>query len=531
MMTSRYSLHNKKGKTICAECYLEVRTFKNGKAWVKDTSGAEHSSEYTSDGYSVGNPKDYALWGLINKKGQWVVKPSYNVLDTFIDGKAIITKYSYKYYYTSLSSDFTERVDSFKGIENDYNYRHVRFFDLNPNNGMVAESGKEIIPIKYPELYRYINGYALASLGIRPKMYDPNNLQKISYSNTSNDTHTRYILFDEKGNIYKRLYHQEIVPQYITTSSENYFNSPEFSENAFIYKKPPLFYSYMDVHDNVEYYGLLDSKGNEFIPPYVFTNQRENVTFVLDDINDPYVGHDTAIITYSRPPFYYDSLSGQLFFKFVNGKTNSSLVADDKGTILYKSNNEFFLNSFPSNSFRYINFAHANGTYIINFSCPIGENYDTVKKYFDQFKPFPNMEIEAFQGNPNDTTSSKIGHKLYITHRDSLYGLINKSLKEIIPIKYAAVYEDGSGELFPSGARFDYAPPNILYINQTGQYIYSGKNITTSRMEAFIISPDGEIVTNIIDCTDIVWEPQKLMYSITLLGGVNKLCDTKGNIK
>ena len=517
MMTSMYSLQNKKGKTICADCYVDVKSFKDGKAWVKDTSGSFHSRENTNRGFDDYPRYEYALWGMIDKNGKWIIKPCYNKLDTFINGVSLMGKHHYKYVWVKDSSYYTIHVDSFKGIEKDSNYRYVREFEFSIHWGTVSEKGKEIVPVIYPELYRYIDGYALAAMGIRT-----NNIIK-------NDTQTRYVLLDPKGNIYKRFYHQEILPQYAITTSEYYTNSYEGLFTNINYKKVPPLYSYMDLKEGAGYYGLLDSKGNELIPPYTFTNKQQTVVMVMDDPNDPYNAHDTALTVYNRPPFFYDSLSGQLFYKFQNEKTNSSIIANEKGEILYKSNNTDFFNSFPSNN-TYINFVRKNGDYEINFPRPISEKYDTVTKYFDQFKPFPNMEISPFVQMDSDSPFNNITHQLYITHRDTLFGLLNKNLKEIIPLKYTNQMQRMDDE-YMFDPMYLYTTPTILYIKPTNQYTFSAKNISTDHWEVIIISGEGEIVANIPDCTYIIWEPVKLMYSITLVGGVNKLCDTKGSIK
>ncbi len=532
MMTYRYSLHNKKGKTICAECYLEVRPFKDGKAWVKDTVEDYHKTEYTNRGLNDYPAYEYTKWGMIDKKGKWVIKPTYDKLDTFINGVALVGKYQFKYSWYNVSPEGTFSIDSFKGIEKDSNnYRYLRQYDYITIWGIVSEKGKEIIPIKYPELYRYVNGYALAGLGIFKKP-DTGTLYKLpSYHNTLNDTQTRYILFDANGNIYKRLYHQDIIPQYTSTSSENYSNSMEGNTTTFNYTKVPPFYYYMDINDGAEYYGLLDSRGNELIPPYTFVEKHEVVGAVLDDANDPYNMHDTALVVYKRPPFFYDSISRQLFYKFLNEKenTNRSIIAKDNGTILYKSSNIDFFTSFPSNN-TYIDFVRQNGNYEIHFPYPISEKYDTVSNYFVQFNSFPNRDINAFVQRDSDSPYNNITHNIYITHRDSLYGLINKNLKEIIPLKYADQSQRMDDE-YISNPMYLYLPPTLLYIKQANQYIYSGKNISTGQWEAFIISGEGEIVTNIIDCLNIKWDTDKSIYAITLSGGINKLCDTKGIIK
>lgn len=533
MVTGMYSLHNKKGKVICDQRFYEVRPFKNGKAWVKDTTGSYHSLDMTNKSYDIFQKKDYGMWGIINKKGEWVIPPKYNKLDSFVDGFAKVGNFKYIYsWYKKIPPEMVDGVPQyddtvawFNGIEKDGNYLYLRNMFLATLWGYVDENGKEIIPTIYPEIYNFINGRVLARRGLY-------NFKSDSVRNLI--TTPNYVLLDNQGKVVSEINHMEVVPQYTLTEANWYWKVSYVEPTPVTYYTIPQLYAYEDIQNNVSYYGLIDNNGKDIIPANKYYQKFEHAVVCVIDSSDPYNVVDCLITEYQRPPFTLDSTSGQLFFKFYMDSINvHSLITDKNGQIIFKSSPETYFVSFPNPSFRFLIFNQPNGKYIMNFVCPVMNSYtDTLSKFFGQFKSYPNTEIVPYLNETFDSSFHSFSHPLYMIHRDSTYGLLNKNLKEIIPISFAyeqEIFDNDLDPIYAVGTK--HVEPILNYMSEPKQYVFVGKDLKAGTYEAYLISRDGEIVAKIPNCTDISWNIDAGAYNITLNKTLHLMCDTKGNIK
>ncbi|MDZ4757290.1 MAG: WG repeat-containing protein [Bacteroidota bacterium] len=440
-LAARYSLISANGKDICHNCYIQVQPFKDGKAWVKDTTGLFHSTEPVEFNVDVYDFSVHASWGLINKKGKWLVKPTYQKLDSFVDGKAVVAVYSYNYIWQHRKTGDWNHVDSFAGIESKMDYRRVRERRVVQKKGMIDRDGHIIIPTNYEYLGLYINGLVLADLGSdwKDRQFAASmdgsglrlgELQKI-----------RYVLLDEKGVIVKKLPYDEVQLQLFrneSTASPKWVGQTYYYNYSFI----PYLYLISKYDDSMQQmnYGIMDSKGNELAACKY--NRESRVMDISPE------GNDSEMVIYEEPFFYYNKAQEQIVFLFEERNNwvyiMNSMIVDLKGNVLYKrkADESIVAVNFKQSWILFEKKTADSNT--ISFVYPFSTSYDSVGLFFRQFDTVKNLSasvMDIYDVLDPDLGSLKSADFLLV-NRGSYYGVWNKYAKEIIPIEHYRMLEE-----------------------------------------------------------------------------------------
>ncbi len=161
--TNSFSYIDKHGKLL-KQCFHSTKPFEGGYAAVSILSTEQNSKP---------------LWGLIDKTGQWVLKPKYSRIGPFINSTRLIHdkqlvgifangKITVPPQYAHIGR-FSEGLASFRSINSD----KVGFLD---------QEGKVVIPAQFAFAYDFAEGYAA-----------------VGYAATTTDLESKIGFIDRKG--------------------------------------------------------------------------------------------------------------------------------------------------------------------------------------------------------------------------------------------------------------------------------------------------------------------------------------------
>ncbi len=100
--------------------------------------------------------KGYKKAGLIDKEGNFIIKPGINKMLSFEQGRGLIRENEYKFYYITdqakLYQGYYQKASSFK--------YGVAVVQINGKWGVINQKGIQIIPPKYDKIESFKDGYA-----------------------------------------------------------------------------------------------------------------------------------------------------------------------------------------------------------------------------------------------------------------------------------------------------------------------------------------------------------------------------------
>lgn len=141
-----------KGTELIKAIYIEAKGFKEELAVIKDFSEKTLSFEY----------------GVINKKGEMVVKLKYDYISDFSDGRAVI-KENNKYGLINSLGNIVVKPLFDKIIDSSEN---LYVFKLDNKYGYMNKNGNILIKPIYEEAYSFLNGLAKVKINGETKFID-----------------------------------------------------------------------------------------------------------------------------------------------------------------------------------------------------------------------------------------------------------------------------------------------------------------------------------------------------------------------
>jgi hypothetical protein len=310
-----YGLHNSKGE-VAAEAKFDMLEEADGKGWIAFSGGK---------------------YGVINSSGNWIIKPNYEIIVQFLNGKAVAGKKS-KPKHTSQSDEPFGDPSAYYSEEEPYSdsvmyygivdasgvwitepsFEFIRlgedgtaqYADHKNKIGFINTDGSVMIRAQYDYASRMDNGVAVIG---EP---DPNASTQISRYNRSRFRAGKYSVIDRSGN---------------KLNAEAYEMIREFNDGRAAFNKGGIWksghYYSSDLRLVGGKWGFLDASGKEVIAPsydyvYDFTNGKAKVrsgerVFWVDkdgkETDAPLpVKKETAFTVFCAPGFFgYIGLDGK----------------------------------------------------------------------------------------------------------------------------------------------------------------------------------------------------------------------------
>lgn len=190
-----YGLHNSKGE-VAAEAKFDMLEEADGKGWIAFSGGK---------------------YGVINSSGNWIIKPNYEIIVQFLNGKAVagkknktkrstysdeVSPYYSEYSYGSDSTMYYGIVDASGVWITEPSFEFIRlsddgtaqYADSKNKIGFLNADGTVMIRAQYDYASRMSDGVAVVG---EP---DPNAATQISRYNRNHFRATKYFLIDRSGN-------------------------------------------------------------------------------------------------------------------------------------------------------------------------------------------------------------------------------------------------------------------------------------------------------------------------------------------
>ncbi len=168
-LDDQYGFIDNRGKLVIKNSYSKVSDFSEGMASVQQNGKCGYINEkgetvvpldYTKcldfqDGKAVVY-NGYRKAGLIDKSGEYLIKPGLNRLMNFNEGRGLVRDEKYRFYY------ITEQAKLYDGFyEKAGRFSHgVAVVQVNGLWGVINQKGIEVIQPKYNKIESFENGYA-----------------------------------------------------------------------------------------------------------------------------------------------------------------------------------------------------------------------------------------------------------------------------------------------------------------------------------------------------------------------------------
>ncbi|WP_096877947.1 WG repeat-containing protein [Clostridium amazonitimonense] len=229
------------------------------------------------------------LYGIIDDKGNYIVKPKYNYINEFSEGRAIVIDDKG---FTIINENGREIIDKVYNYIGNFKEGRAQYSTVDANNkylyGYLDREGREVIPAKYEYVNDFIEEKAIVKIGDRQYALINLNgdiLNRYNYDFVGSlsdgllafreNPESKYGFIDEKGNVV-------IKPQFASAQG---FSSGRAVVNI--------------SEDISNKYGLIDKKGNYIINPLyndinLLGEDRVSVGIAIDE-KSPFIGSKYAI--------------------------------------------------------------------------------------------------------------------------------------------------------------------------------------------------------------------------------------------
>jgi hypothetical protein len=394
----------------------------------------EHGGDFQDNGLAIVQLMDHS--GVIDEKGYFIVKPKYETINPFSEGRAtVITPKGFKVIDES-GKETTPRTYSFIG---DYKDGRAIIADTDEHGqylyGYLNRRGKEVFPLSYVMASNFQDGKAVVQnsdgtyslIGLAGKVF-----KTYSYAFVGNYGDGLMTFQKTKGGTYG----------YIDEKGEIVIESQFSSAQAFIDGRAIV----QVTRDEKEFYGLIDQKGHFVLKPYYQTIEYlgEGRVAIGKAIvpNKPYMGTvyaiadlDGHILTgflFNRMTKFEDGIASatndhSIFFIDRNGKRIESLpIMQGSGEMhfdktLIKAEVDFRLIYFTKKGELVW---QQNQVIPLNNQFSVKENkYRPNKDYLVYYPQVKGVQDEKIQSNVNQSLKDFFAVKFVPTHKqlDSNY--------------------------------------------------------------------------------------------------------------
>lgn len=532
--TGLYYLSSSTGKPLTGGRFFEVRPFKNGKAWVRDTTGIWVFKNDSQDLSYLFRSVDFGQWGQINQKGKFIIPPQFHYLDTLFNGyhRVGIRQHHYKW----VIQDLTKSEPTYEEIPEKPGMIPMggiqRSYDL-PRSpmyyGLLNEKGNIVLPVKYYAVGHPVQEKVLIDRGKDPESQRPLILVNKKLGNPPLGL-TRFVLVNLKDGAVKPLPYSYI---YERGEMQNMDNLPIHPiQKAF--HAWPEFYIVEKTQNDTNFYGIMNASGN-LIAPVQFFMEVQEVVNIMNDPNNFEDLKETAFVYFQPPKITYDSILDQHFCFLENNKILQSIILNGKGEILFQSDSNIYLINQNTDGILTFGRNQLQGTpqereimssrtkdrpnwkmlsYALWLTPPL-KDYPIVTERLNVFKNQNGYQVEL--NNIGFYTSlTPMERNLYLVSKDNHYGFCDSNGVWILPVEYTIRDTIQDGDFYENGFPLvTYSIPQVHFSNGMEGMLINALNRKENYKQEWILLDKNNKVRHIWkDAKSVEYNPEKSAYKV-----------------